>query len=237
MEYEDWLGGNTKKPLWLLGGPGIGKLVIASFLVECLQSTARHTGERLVYYFCDNKDDHRNTTLEILRGILLQILRQDRPLFNAVKGDCKLKKTGIFGSVDALWAMLLRLLRSSSTHGTIILIDALDECWRESRQDLLGILQNIEPAHRVKIIITSRPEVDINEVANLQETSFPWMQPRSIPTCSFLLIRGWTSLRRRRKIFPRSSSKISGPPCTRKPVVLFSGYLSSSKTYQQPEQV
>lgn len=74
--YANWVGAETSQLLRLIGGPGIGKTMISSFLVEELEQKATKTPEMtFAYYFCDNKDERRSSALAILRGLLLQLLR------------------------------------------------------------------------------------------------------------------------------------------------------------------
>lgn len=75
--YTSWLNEDSPQLLWLSGGPGIGKTMISSFLVQELAHLAERSSQmKLTYYFCDDKDEGRRTATIILRGLLLQLLRQ-----------------------------------------------------------------------------------------------------------------------------------------------------------------
>jgi len=74
-EYTAWLVGDNPQLLQLIGDPGIGKTMISSFLVRELEQKVQQTSAAtLAYYFCENQV--RNTATAILRGLLLQLLRQ-----------------------------------------------------------------------------------------------------------------------------------------------------------------
>jgi len=76
-EYIAWVVQDTSQLLQLVGNPGIGKTVISTFLVETLEERICKTiNSTFAYYFCDNKDEKRNTATAILRGLILQLLRQ-----------------------------------------------------------------------------------------------------------------------------------------------------------------
>ena len=70
--YTSWLVEDGLRLLWLSGGPGIGKTMISSFLVEELARLVERSSQMtLVYYFCDDKDKKRKTATAILRGLFL----------------------------------------------------------------------------------------------------------------------------------------------------------------------
>lgn len=61
--------------LWIFGGPGEGK----TFLLISFPKTGRseYIG---VYFFCANKDVHRNPANAVLRGLLYQLIQQNAQL-------------------------------------------------------------------------------------------------------------------------------------------------------------
>jgi hypothetical protein len=87
-EYTNWVVSERSQLLRLEGGPGIGKTVLASFLVEELEKRAQTTPHMtFAYYFCDNKDEKRRTAISILRGLILQLLRQHKLFQHTVLTD------------------------------------------------------------------------------------------------------------------------------------------------------
>ncbi|KAJ9144492.1 NACHT and Ankyrin domain protein [Pleurostoma richardsiae] len=161
-ELTTWSDGDDMRLLWLLGAPGIGKTMISCFLVDKLhREVQEQTSAVLMYYFCDGKDDQRSTAIAIVRGILVQLLRKHPELFGVIKDDYVLKKTSIVSTIDALWRPLLKMLQKANEDKIYILIDALDECERMSRKELLAMLGEIVELPKVRILITARPESDI----------------------------------------------------------------------------
>src|SRR5205814_7786875 len=68
-KYTTWVVSDKSQLLRLEGGPGIGKTVLASFLVKELETRAQTTPHMtFAYYFCDNKNEKRRTAISILRG-------------------------------------------------------------------------------------------------------------------------------------------------------------------------
>jgi len=156
-EYRAWRDGHNLQLLLLIGDPGIGKTMISSFLVEELKTFAM----TLAYYFCDNKEEKRNTATSILRGLLLQLLKQRRILFKHIKADYKLQEKSLFENLDALWRILLNMLKDPNAGKIYVLVDALDECERSSRQAFLALLGELGDRMDVKFLITCRPDLKI----------------------------------------------------------------------------
>ncbi len=161
--------------LQLVGAPGIGKTMISSYLIDELGKRAQFTSSMIfAYYFCDNKDDKRNTAIGIIRGLLLQLLRQRPLLFKHIQEDYDQMKDRVFENFDALWRILLKMLRDPHAGQIYILIDALDECDKSSRGFRQAFLENLAelfPIEQgkgsenidVKLLITCRPESDISD--------------------------------------------------------------------------
>ena len=167
--YTSWLIEDSPQLLWLSGGPGIGKTMISSFLVEELAQLAERSSQMtLAYYFCDDKDERRRTATAILRGLLLQLLRQRPVLFKHVQPDFDISRGSLFTDFYALWRIFDNIVKDPEAGEVYCLIDALDECEKESRQLFLTNFTKIFSSQQskkrvVKFIVTSRGENDIKE--------------------------------------------------------------------------
>ncbi|KAI9854824.1 MAG: hypothetical protein M1813_000840 [Trichoglossum hirsutum] len=166
-EYKMWLAGDGSQILRITGAPGIGKTMTSSFLVEELERKAQETPAMvLVYYFCDGRDERRNTATAILRGLVLQLLTKEPGYFELIREDYDLQGEYLFCDPDGLWEIFLRVLKSLARE-VYVLVDALDECDRTSSQDLLTLLtqslhsQQPDGHINAKFLITCRPEPDI----------------------------------------------------------------------------
>jgi ankyrin repeat protein len=165
-EYTSWEVGANLNFLWLIGAPGIGKTVISCFIVEKLQHLLLESQSMiLAHYFCDNKDKDRNTAVPILRSIVAQLLKQKPELFAFIKDDYELKKSAITGSLESLWAPLVRMLKNCQDEEVYVLIDAIDECEETSRKKIMGLFKELDASSKARILITGRPETDIEEKA------------------------------------------------------------------------
>ena len=144
--------------------------MISSFLVGELAQLAERSSQRitLAYFFCDDKDEVRKTATAILRGLLLQILRQRPVLFKYVHPDFALSRDSLFTNFHALWRIFVSVVEDKEVGMVYCLIDALDECETESRRLLLTDFANLFRSQQtkkmfVKFIVTSRRETDIEE--------------------------------------------------------------------------
>jgi ankyrin repeat protein len=177
-EYTTWVGSDRSQLLRLEGGPGIGKTVIASFLVGELDKRAQ-TNPRMTfaYYFCDEKNGKRRKATSILRALILQLLRQHK-LFQYIEPTFDKWGVELFDDVDTLWQILLDISRDPKSGDVFFLIDALDECEKPSREFLLRnfkeLLASSELSNQTrisgkfKILITCRHDKDIiRELGNI----------------------------------------------------------------------
>lgn len=81
--YDSWLRSYSEL-LWLYGGPGKGKTMLSLFLAEELEETAISQTKLFLQYFCDNKDEKRNTAIAILKGLISQLLQLRPKLFDHI---------------------------------------------------------------------------------------------------------------------------------------------------------
>lgn len=143
--------------------------MISTFLVEELSQLAERSSQMtLAYYFCDDKNERRRTATAILRGLLLQLLRQRPVLFKHIRTDFDMSRDRLFADFHALWRIFASMVKDPEAGEVYCLIDALDECEQESRHlfltsftQLFGSQQSTKT--RIKFILTSRRESDIVE--------------------------------------------------------------------------
>ena len=180
--YTSWLTEDSPQLLWLSGAPGIGKTMISGFLVEELAQLAKRSSKMtLAYYFCDDKDEKRRTATAILRGLLLQLLRQRPDLFKQMQPDFDISGDSLFTNFHALWRIFDGIIKDPGAGEVYCLIDALDECERESRQLFLTNFtktfrsqQSKETA--AKFIVTSRRENDIEKSLSIPSLAIQNLQ-------------------------------------------------------------
>ncbi|CAG8191861.1 unnamed protein product [Penicillium salamii] len=169
--YQEWLADVTHPLLWMSGGPGKGKTMLAIYITEVLQSVVHAAEDVLLYYFCSNRDKNRNTALTIMRGILHQWINLHPHLAKYIKASFEGTETTKYtiSNFVSLWRVFLTLLQQSTSSQVVCVLDGLDECEKESLTQLLDAVGNYlsksgEKARpRLKLIILSRPQPAVLE--------------------------------------------------------------------------
>ncbi|KAF1730092.1 Vegetative incompatibility protein HET-E-1 [Beauveria bassiana] len=172
IEFSVWISKAESQLLRLIGSPGVGKTMMATFLVERLNMKIEKCPSKLfAYFFCDDKDEERRTPTAVLRSLIWQLLLQRNELYRHVwpnheKEGRSRDFTMIFNDFSALWRIFRCMLRDTGADETFILVDALDECESSTRQDLLSSLAAFfqpisgEGPGKAKLLVTCRPDVD-----------------------------------------------------------------------------
>jgi nucleoside phosphorylase len=172
QEFQNWLSshGHRDNILWLYGNPGTGKSTMAITMVELLHDRPEFkNGENvLAYFFCDSSVPERSTATSILRGLLYQIVKQRPDLMQHLFCKWKERTAKVFNSFDGLWNIVLDMGQTGTEVELYCIIDALDECDRESQDELLKqITQTLGSDYRkasnlhIHFLITSRPYPEI----------------------------------------------------------------------------
>lgn len=152
--------------LWINGGPGKGKTVMALGLVGKLCKITPNT--LVVYFFCQNMDDRANTAVSILRGLIFGLAHKQRALIQLLRDKYKAPEDVKGAPLRELWSILRGMLANVKKLETIyFVVDALDECRGDG--DVLEFLNLVRkeqfdlPGGNVKWIFTSRfsPELEM----------------------------------------------------------------------------
>lgn len=181
--YKLWLTERNSVALWVSGDIGCGKTMLSSFIVDELSSVQfrSRVPSTACYFFCDAKNDQENTAEAILQGILHQIFtahpfllqKHALPYYNEMGPRMLLS----FGTLCDIFE---RISFDGDAGDIFCIIDALDECEKSSRRQLLRLFKRIVEAKRaldsdeafLKILVTGRPEDTIqNAFQGLKYTS------------------------------------------------------------------
>ncbi|KAK0717606.1 hypothetical protein B0T26DRAFT_300152 [Lasiosphaeria miniovina] len=175
-ELTAWLGSGqtagqeseTTNVLWLHGNPGTGKSTIAIYLTEELSTAFSKTDKKtLAYFFCDSSFAARREATSVIKGLLYQLVKQHPQLLDYLLPKYNERGAELFKSFDALWTIFMAAAADQSTGRKYCIIDALDECDRESQNILLQQLersfQSRDVSSNVRILVTSRPYSEIRE--------------------------------------------------------------------------
>lgn len=180
-EFKTWLSAErdpeqrnvASTVLWLYGNPGTGKSTLSLFLVDEIEKfVASSDGKQaLTYFFCDITSEDGKTAVAVLRGLLFQVCKQRHDLLRRyLLPIWQTHGTALFQSFDALWDILVKIGADETLDAIYCLVDALDECHRDSQTIFLQQLQQTFKNHgseglvsKLHFLVTSRPYEDIRE--------------------------------------------------------------------------
>ncbi|KAK7425569.1 hypothetical protein QQZ08_008010 [Neonectria magnoliae] len=180
-EFAAWGGAQENSQLLrLVGPPGIGKTMMSTYLTEVIKTKVERTSRRaFAYFFCDDKNQERRTPTALLRSLIWQLLLQNNGLFQHVQPDFeKHDRSRVFNdlldNVSALWRIFEAMVQDERAGEVYILIDALDECDKSTREALIVGLNDLflkasELRGKFKFLITSRPDLSGIESELLDE--------------------------------------------------------------------
>jgi hypothetical protein len=163
--------------LWLHGTAGSGKSVLAGQIVRFMKSANMY----LICHFCSQKYASSTSYEQILRSILLQLIRKDDELVAHVYTDCVLGKRP--PTIQALERLLLKLFNIASRNPRQreyiwIIIDGLNECETRRQSSVVNLINQITSKIAgdgdtiCKILIASRNAPHIaNKLRNKQIVS------------------------------------------------------------------
>ena len=145
---------------WLYGSPGIGKTSLAHSICEKLHDQNYLAGA----FFCRRDDPNLNEPRNVLPSLISKLAGVFPP-FRSIVAE-HLRNDPNLTSKSMKYSLFLDFIHDLSRnpkHALVFVIDALDECGDDqSRQVLLRVLTDAAiHVPWLKIIVTSRPEVDI----------------------------------------------------------------------------
>ncbi|PVH69315.1 HET-D [Cadophora sp. DSE1049] len=167
-DFQQWRDDIQSRLLWIKGDPGKGKtMLISGILDEMSPSTKLRDKEAttlLSYFFCQATDDRIDNALAALRGLIYLLIDQQPLLISHVRKKYDHAGKVLFEDPNA-WVSLSEIftsiLQDPSLKSIYLIIDALDECKANLDQLLDLISQTASTSTRVKWIVSSRNEPNI----------------------------------------------------------------------------
>ncbi|KAF4471987.1 hypothetical protein FALBO_1092 [Fusarium albosuccineum] len=143
--------------------PGKGKTFISIFLTQHLESLALDSGSSLLYFFCDNKQVTRNTAVNVLRGLMYQLIQRHPQLLSHIMPQWRAQEDSLFKETafETLWRIFRTMVNTLVDIRIYCVLDALDECTETSLETPLNKLTNLfNPNeienHNLRVVMTSR---------------------------------------------------------------------------------
>ncbi|KAF5642161.1 ankyrin protein [Fusarium sp. NRRL 25303] len=162
-EFQAW-DLNPPHLLWISAPPGMGKTFMAIYLSKHLEAISKkESAIATIFFFCDNKDESRNTAVGILRSLMYQLVSHQLSLINTVIPQWKQQKERLFQETSflSLWKLFEDIIAKSEYKTIYCVLDALDECEAKSLSLLLRKFERLSQGHldsspRLKLVCLSR---------------------------------------------------------------------------------
>lgn len=161
--FLDWYNSTNSELLLFYGNMGSGKTVTMSYVIDTIIKRNEHELPRALinYHYC--KSDSTGDAIQIISNLTLQLLKTDSQ--KALKKsffewEKEARSLGTHSPTDSV-RKLGKFYSDSVTaldRPIFIIIDGLDECDQDSRNQVLELLQGIVGGKsRVKILYSARP--------------------------------------------------------------------------------
>ncbi|KAG8723257.1 hypothetical protein FRC09_004086 [Ceratobasidium sp. 395] len=158
---------------WVRGPAGFGKSSIATSVCMRLDGD----GTLGASFFCKRDSPELRDPRRVLTTIVYQLAMRWGPYQNAVSAALKKEPELYMQHFQALYdALLGKPLQGLSKHNRgilVVVVDALDECGdTDTRRQLLRCLQDLpQLVPFLRVVVTSRPNMDIKEFFTQDRTS------------------------------------------------------------------
>jgi hypothetical protein len=168
-DFVKWRENDEAQLLWVKGDPGKGKTMLLIGIIDELSSNFEETLDAgvLSYFFCQGTDSRLNNFVAVLRGLIYHLVIQRKSAISHIREKYSHSGRRLFEDAIAVSEIFENILRDPQILPAYLIIDALDEC-EVGRDQLIDlIVRNTPPSARVKWIVSSRNQQDIEECLTL----------------------------------------------------------------------
>ena len=106
------------------------------FLAEDLEHFTKDSPDAVsLEFFCDNKNDKRNTAVSIIQALVFQLLHKRKELFKHILPTFEIQEASLFSgsSFESLWRIFEDMTCDPILRSIYCVLDGLDECDKASR--------------------------------------------------------------------------------------------------------
>ncbi|KAJ3467764.1 hypothetical protein MRS44_005328 [Fusarium solani] len=161
--FAQWRNPQSNRLLWIKADSGKGKTMLLCSIINWLQTNEEAT---LAYFFCQKSDENLSSSAAVLRGLVYMLAREHGTVRELVQDEYKNAGRSLFWDHNAWYALkeiLSKALHQEGLGDIVIIVDALDECMIGIHQLLNLVAKFSSETPRVKWIVSSRNESDIEQ--------------------------------------------------------------------------
>jgi len=168
--FLEWRDSKHSRLLWVSASPGCGKSVLSRSLIDERRVCTNAMASTVCYFFFKDGQEQRMYGANALSAMLHQLFENTALVSHALPSARSYGKK-LRDAFSELWGILTKCAQDSEADEIICILDALDECEKDSRSQLLeklvSFFSQIEahknPSYRLKVLVTSRPYDDLEK--------------------------------------------------------------------------
>lgn len=184
-KWRQWDSLPTPALLWITADAGCGKSVLAKFLVEHLLSQRDSYPRRHVFHFFFKEGlENQDNASKAVSALLHQLCCSQRHVIEYVIEKYTSTSTRLFNQFSSLLTILMTILKDPRTRDIVWVLDGLDECDRQSLEQLIKAVADYFDSQSTtkgsrssaccfKLIILSRPHNIIQQKLHLRRKEDP----------------------------------------------------------------
>ncbi|CEN61006.1 hypothetical protein ASPCAL07675 [Aspergillus calidoustus] len=161
-DFRKWETKNSSLLFWLQGSPGTGKTYLTSAVIDQIRAQVATKNEGFAFFYCRKGDESRSQPQSILQSFVRQLsTNANSPESVQIKLRDAVKEAREKGTNFRFQQCKEQILASLNIYAkSTLVIDALDECESDTRDELIEALNSfIQDSEKpVKIFISSRPD-------------------------------------------------------------------------------
>ncbi|OAP63558.1 hypothetical protein AYL99_02785 [Fonsecaea erecta] len=161
-EFARWVSSDSKHDLLCAGGPGAGKSVLCSHVIDYLRARFKDQQVAIAFYYYDYSDQQSQNPSSFARLLLRQLSSHGEVVPSAVAEFYQRTRNAV---KDQTWfhdlLTIIRRVVATFSH-CFIIVDALDEADVQTQRsgffEVIDAIRNA-PGSTVKVLATLRPHV------------------------------------------------------------------------------
>ena len=166
-ELEDFCSdkndNQTARLMWIMGGAGTGKSVVAAVFVN---QASLHTNQYKIgaIHFCLHTNPKDSDPIRLITSLAVQLAEQLPECYKGVEISTDILTSGISNAFESL--IKNPLLKAKQENPLVILIDALDELPSTAIRPLLKLISQelLQLPGFIRLVVTSREEQIIKDI-------------------------------------------------------------------------